>query len=488
MSSSSRSIPSFIDSLDKLRSLLSVSSVILKINKYFLLSLVCSLSYPVFFIFIYDATMSVIVCSLIHALCAAIIMYRVVSQTLLREKTNVNMAVIFILINLLYFSASSVKYFETELYPGFVQDNIIRLIFSLVALAVLSLSFEIIAQQKQVFRPTKFIITNNRLLVLVVLVILTYILWNILDIYEKGIGYIYKSNIDPLADALARTELPLAEKIQAWLFSTGFVTSVLVLLLAIRHERKKGWKLIIATGLMVAVLSIFSGSRGILFFFTLGMMLSLFRLSGIGKKLLSIIFLTAPIIISTVSLLILSFSDRISPDDLNALKYQLAYRFDLTDYAATLIRAEDPLSFNYKILVDAAYFSIPQVVYPGKYAASEQAASIQIAKAGLNEDTDYPDTYFSMGAQLVGALGFIIVPLSMVGILYLLEIAFHRLFGPSSFFITVLMLPLYMRVETDLNSFFADWRMVPIYVLVSLIVYYLFVKSRKVRVSIGRYE
>ena len=70
-----------------------------------------------------------------------------------------------------------------------------------------------------------------------------------------------------------------------------------------------------------------------------------------------------------------------------------------------------------------------------------------------------PDTFFSIGAQLGGIIGFVFMHFLMVFFLYTLEQFFYRGFGLSSNFIIIAMYPLYLRVETDLNSFFASWRM-----------------------------
>ncbi len=60
--------------------------------------------------------------------------------------------------------------------------------------------------------------------------------------------------------------------------------------------------------------------------------------------------------------------------------------------------------------------------------------------------------------------------------LYTLEQFFYRGFGLSSNFIIIAMYPLYLRVETDLNSFFSSWRMLPAYILFGLVFYWLFTK------------
>ncbi len=451
------------------------SSFHISINKYFILSLICSLSYPVLFAMIYEATLETIGFSLIHAFCSAVVMYRVVSKLLLKRSSNVSMATMFILINLLYFSASSIKYFEPELYPGFINNNVLQLTYSLLALIVLWVSFEIIIRMKTKYKYTNFSIHNDLFLRVTIIIMLVFICLNIVDLYQKGFGYAYHLNLDILQVAMERTSLPTIEKIRMWLM--GCTNVVLVLLLALHFGKKGSKKLIVMAIAAVFILSLFSGGRGSIFFFFLGLIFSLIYLHGFGKKNLARIFLAAPIIICIGSVLILSVAGRIGFGNSEQIKYQLAYRFDLTDYAATLIHANNLIAFNYQIVGDATYYSVPKVFYSGKYDANRKIVLEQLSNANLDERIDYTDTFFSIGAQLGGIVGFVFVPFLMVLFLYTLEQFFYRSFGSSSNFIIIAMYPLYLRVETDLNSLFAAWRMLPVYILFGLVFYWLFTKK-----------
>ena len=449
-------------------------SVQININKYLALSLICSLSYPVLFAMIYEDTIGTIACSLIHAFCSAIVMYRVVSKVLLKRVSNVSMVTMFILINLLYFSASSVKYFEAELYPGFIDNNALRLFYSLLALIVLWISFEIIIRMKTRYKYTNFSIHNDLFLRVTIIIILISICLNIFDLYHKGFGYRYHLNLDILQVAMERTSLSTMGKIRMWLRSCTNI--VLVLLLALHFGKKGSKKLIVLAIAVVFILSLFSGGRSSIFFFFFGIGFSLVYLYGFGQKFLAKIFLAAPMIICIGSVLILSAAGRVGFGNLGQIKHQLAYRFDLTDYAATLIQANNPIAFNHQIVSDAIYYSVPSIFYPNKYEANRKTVLEQLSNANLDERTDYTDTFFSIGAQLGGIIGFVFIPFLMVLFLYALEQFFYRSFGLASKFIIIMMYPLYLRVETDLNSLFAAWRMLPVYILFGLFFYWLFTK------------
>jgi len=377
------------------------------------------------------------------------------------------------MINLLYFSASSVKYFEPELYPGFFDNNALRLIYSLLALIVLWFSFEIVIRMKTRYKYANFNIHNGLFFKVAIIIILFFICLNIVDLYQKGFGYAYFSDFDPVKVAIEHTSLPTVEKIRIWLL--GCTNVVLVLLLALHFGKKRSVRLIVIAIAAVFILSLFSGSRGTIFFFFFGLAFSLVYLYGFGKKNLAMVFLAAPMIVSIGSILILSFSGRIWHQS-EVLRHQLAYRFDLTDYAATLIHANNPISFNPQIVGDAIYYSIPKVFYPGKYYANRKNILDQLFNANLDVRTDYTDTFFSIGAQLGGIVGFVFVPFLMVLFLYTLEQFFYHSFGFSSNFIIIAMYPLYLTIETDLNSLFAAWRMLPVYILFGMVFYRLFTK------------
>lgn len=446
----------------------------MSLNKYLLLSLICYLSYPILFAMIYETTVETIACSLIHAFCSAVVMYRAVSRLLLKRSSHVNMATMFILINLLYFSASSIKYFEPELYPGYIDNNALRLTYSLLALIVLWVSFEIISRMNTRNKHVSFTIHTDLFLRVSIIIILFFICMIIIDLYQKGFGYRYHLNLDLLQVAVERTTLPTVEKIHMWLL--GLTNVFLVLLLALHFGKKRSVKLIVIAIATIFILSLFSGSRSIIFYFFFGMAFSLVYLYGFGKKFLAKLFLEVPIIICIGTVLILFVAGRVNFGNLEQIKHQLAYRFDLTDFAATLIHENNAISFNHQIVGDAIYYSIPKVFYSSKYEANRKTVLKQLYNANLDKWADHSDTFFSIGVQLGGIIGFVFIPFLMVLFLYTLEQFFYQSFGLASNFIVIMMYPLYLRVETDLNSLFAAWRMLPVYILFGMIFYWLFTK------------
>ncbi len=448
-----------------------------KKTDYLFIGLLCYLSYPLLCeLFFVNTTTDMFFCSIIHAFAASIVMYLVVSRSLIKNSCGANMAVIFILINLLYFGASCVKYFEPELYPGFINGNYLRLIYSLLGLFVLWVSFEIVSRVGPRYVITEFMISHEYLLRLLIILLLGIICFSVFDLYQKGFGYNYFSDINPVEAAIERTNLPTIQKIYLWLISS--IEAFLVLLLSIEFMRKRKWTLLIVPFVLVAMESMFSGSRVILFYFFLGMIYSLVRLYNIGRAIFVKIFLAAPLVICIGSIIILSFSGRID-NSFEELRYHLTYRFDLTDYAATIIQGNSPVMFNPQIIKDAIYYSVPKILYEDKYYRDTKYVQRLLSNAGLDPNTDYTDTFFSIGAQIGGLIGFVAIPMIMVLFLHTLEWLLYALFRNSANIIVVAMYPLYLMVETDLNGLIAAWRMMPIYALIGLAAYNLFIKQKQ---------
>ncbi len=445
---------------------------------YLLIGLLCYLSYPIVCGLLFDdTTADMFFCSFIHACAAAIVMFLVVSKSLMKDSPRANMAIVFILINLLYFGASSVKYFQPELYPGFINDNYIRMIFSLLGLFALWVSFEVISRMETKVVTPELKISHGYLLRLSITLLLGIaVCLSLFELYQKGLGYAYLNNTNFIEAAMERTSLPTIQKFYLWLISS--IEVFLVILISIDFAGKRKWTLLMISFALVALESMLSGSRGILFYFSLGMMYSMIRLHNLGNKTFVKILLTAPMVICLGSIVILSSSGRMDRDN-ERLKFQLTYRFDLTDYAATIIQGNSPIMFNPQIIKDAFYYSVPKILCEDKYERDTKSVQSLLTNADLDVKTDYTDTFFSLGAQMGGMIGFMTIPMIMVFFLYSLEWLLYVLFRNSANIMIVAMYPLYITVETDLNSLIASWRMMPVYALVGLAAYSVFVKRKK---------
>jgi hypothetical protein len=436
----------------------------------------CGLSYPIMFALVYESDFGAVLCSLVHALFSSIVMYRIVSRMFIKQSSKLSMATMFILINLLYFSASSIKYFERELYPGFINNNPLRLAYSILTLVILWISFEVVIRLKS-GRKNIQIVLDNRVFLLWLLFILLVI--NCISIYtnyqQNGPGYSYYHEGDVARLAIDRTDLSVLEKLWRWLLD--FANIAIVLLIALTQNSKKNRMLLIVPVIIYFIGAVLSGNRGLLFYFVAGLIFSIPYIYGISKKTLARAIFMGPLIMVVGSILILAATGRVSINDKEGFRFQLAYRFDLCDFAATIILTNGAFRFNYEQIADAVVYSIPKVFYQNKYIANQNTALERLYAARLDERTDYTDTYFSIGAQIGGIVGFIALPIFAVLLLHFLEQIGYRILSTMAYFCVILMAPLFLKVETDLNTLFADWRMLPIYLLFGILFHYLFAKN-----------
>jgi hypothetical protein len=446
-------------------------------KSYLVLSLLCSLSYPIVFFLAYEATAEMLLCSMVHALSAAIVAYKIISDLFVKAKYRLSIAAMFIVVNLIYFNASSIKYFETELYPGFIDQNIKRLMYSLLALFVLWLSFEFVVRITR-HRPIATYLRNRKLLKIVFIGLLSL---NCIDMYrnyrQKGIGYNYIADTEAGQLALERTEGTMAEKTQIWLVAS---TSWIMILLAALLQSEKNNTIYLVMALVVCLISsIISGNRSSLFYFVISLGFSLSYLYGYKNKLFAKVLFAAPLMIGLGSIIILALAARVSSNYTDTMKQQLAYRFDLTDYGATIIGANNLVMLNLGQIKDAFYYSVPKILYPDKYQANKKSIYGSYFKANLSENIDYTDTYFSVGSQLAGVVGFILFPIGIICILYGVEQLLQKCFPAIACYIVVLIGSLYLSVEADLNSIMANWRMLPLYIIFGALVCALFVKKHR---------
>lgn len=448
------------------------------VDNYLLLSIIASLSYPMLFAIMFQSDLKVLSCSFLHATLSAWVMYRIIKAVILDKNKNISMALVFILINMLYFSVSSIKYFEPILYPGFIMDSFTRLYYSLLVLVVLWVSFEVLLKYGKFNLPPIAISNQKNILRLSLIILLIASAYSVYTMYQQGVGLNYSGLIDVHELAIEDTYLSTPEKLRIWLI--GLVPVLITVLLAIYHRFKASYYFVAIALLLSLFSSIVSGSRFGFFFFGLGLMVSLIRLQGIGRKWFSLAALSAPLIVCVASVAILSASSRIDPRAMDVIRFQLAYRFDLSDFAATMATQRKSLDFDYQLVADAVIQATPKIFNPNKYDENTNTYDKQLLEAGLNPEIDYTDTFFSIGSQLFGIVGFIVFPVLMIMLLYRIEKILNSFLGAHlANIVVVCMYPLYILAEADPNSLVASWRMLPVYGLFGVLIHKIFLKEQR---------
>ena len=247
------------------------------------------------------------------------------------------------------------------------------------------------------------------------------------------------------------------------------------MLLALSYRQRGSRLLVISAFLVTLLYSVVNGTRGSLFFFVFGLLIAYIRLYAIGKRYFVYLVILFPLILSMFTFTLLPFTKGMVSFDKETIKWQLAYRFDLSDFAVTLLQGHE-FSFNYDIVTDAFVYSIPKAILEDKYDTITNSYEAQLEERGLTPTIDYTDTFFSIGAQLAGLIGYVFCPFFFIIFLFYFERVIYSLFGGAANIIIINCLPLYIRVENDLNGLFTDWRMLPMYIFLGLIEYWLFIK------------
>lgn len=448
------------------------------INIELFFAVFASISYPILFIFVFGANFETIIYSFIHAVLAGLFIYRLVSKSLLNQHGNLRMPVIFILINALYFNASSVKYFEPQLYLGYLSNDLIRFMFSMLVLLGLWSAFEVLNRQWRPKPLHQLTIRRVNALRIVIFLILIGVIHAIIIGYHQGPGYLYQWQVDPSQLAIEHTYLSTSEKLADWL--SGLYPFLLPVFLGLYYKQRGGVILIVISAIVMLAYSLISGSRGIFFVFGAGLFVSLTLIKNVGRKIFSWLIFSAPLVIALLSVIALTISKRVDLGNKDLIRWQLAYRFDLSDFAATLATHRGFINFDHNLLFDAIYRAMPKAILPEKFNMIVNAYPQQLYKIGLNPYIDYNDTFFSIGAQLFGGIGFVVFPISMILFLHTIEKYIFHIFGlRQGYVVIVCMFMLYSSAESDLDGLFDTWRMLPVFILLGLFIFRFIVKPVK---------
>ena len=100
----------------------------------------------------------------------------------------------------------------------------------------------------------------------------------------------------------------------------------------------------------------------------------------------------------------------------DVISNNIGYRFDLTDLAITYFARTGWFKFDPSTFTAGIIQAIPSAFLPDGFKKMYVTAyEVMIKNNGLySYSGDFPDTYFSMGAELLGVIGMIIIPILFV--------------------------------------------------------------------------
>lgn len=258
--------------------------------------------------------------------------------------------------------------------------------------------------------------------------------------------------------------------------------AVVVLYVQLDGREKLRQKSMMPIYLLAAVnlfITMKTGGKQIIVIYALVIGCGLVYLGKIEYKLLRIACALSPLLLEMITQLseLVSGRMRLYPGEI-VLRYHV-FRYDLADLAFTISMKFGRITEPLMVLKEALLVAIPSVIIRNK---PEELISYQqqFNQIGMDGMFDYNDTFFSMGAQLFGFIGMLLV---FVGIVWFYEwlsvkIVNIKRIGPP---MLLLLIRYFVFVESDWSMFVSNTRDIIVYLLLGWIIFRVSVKIRERR-------
>ena len=446
-----------------------------------MLNLIIYAIYPCIFEAIFHGGIAIFIFALLHSIFSGLALSYIFAS--IQRKNIFTISDIFIISNLIYFYLSSIKYYEIQLYPDFIVDNYLR--FSSVIIGITILIFCYYIKNKFLavnIKITKAIDIRRYRFTSLWIILAIFLLIKIYEQVLIGIGSMYIGHEEMKLIAIEKTSMSPLQKIYEFL-QENFI-GIFAIASIFLYRKKSNIYVLLITLMLTLAYSIVLGSRYIIYSTILSMAFTAIAIEKLRPKILCRWLIASPLIMSILTALVLITSGRLVGFNFDDLRLQLAYRFDLTDFAITISENENIIKFNIKLFLDAIYYAMPFVDYKFKESLMTGEYGQGLLQMGLSDTLDYTDNFYSMGVQLMGIAGFIIWPLIYVIFLEIVAKILKLLFSNSYKYIIYFLFPLVIRIESDLNSLFGYWRILILYIIFGIILYkYFLYKSQPLKIN-----
>lgn len=437
------------------------------IKKYFefvYVVIACN-TYVILFYLFFKISMEPILWSFMHATISSIILWNILHKTEKRfNKDKLSITSIFLIVFSIYFQLSSIKYSQLYLYKGFISDNNVRFIGSLYVGIILYFSTELwyflrfkkgnninkINELNKQFRINWLTIFFAELLMM------TYFL------------YLYIKN--PISPYLRSYNILLSPLDQFINILISIILALILCSIVFYFKRKGGYILLFLFILIFFLQALISGSRSAFVAPLLGILIGLLFLKKISFNLFKRAVIYGPICIVLLSFVFFTVSGRVAKVDYEIYAHQIAYRFDLSDYPLTLLKENPKNSFSLKPIVEALQLSIPAFLNKNKMFIIENSSYKKLLYSTYLIDTDYTDSIFTMGIEIAGWIGFMLLLPLFVIFFELYDASISKL-GNIGLIIKILTYYFYIRVEYIWSTLFINIRSLILYALAAYIYY-----------------
>lgn len=405
--------------------------------------------------------------SFTHAILAALVViyfFRIVEKTVNRNTRSMTFISYYTICA--YNMCSSCKYIISPLFPGLVEDNLLRFFGSVLADGIIVISLfiwdHINRKHYDIFFGTDKYIYGNKLLYFALIVLYT------LEIINLDFGIFPFMNIE---------NGTLAEFIKTFMCSLCMLIAIINLDTV---NSKSLWKKIgsflpvLVIFIVSATDAVFTGKRNDLIIPVVYFVAICYGMGKLNVNLLRTLTSVVPIGVAVVSQIIFSVSGRYTRIDSWYIRDQV-YRFDLMDLAITI---SNRFKLNY-ISLGTIWDGIISAI-PGVHWESIHYANF-MGKLGLDRTADYSDTIFSMGAELFGLVGMILIPILILIYMEWLDNRFKRSKHYNIRYIRFLIVFYFTIAETTWSMFILYTRNMLLSVLLGTVFlgFVLFVKKKR---------
>lgn len=409
--------------------------------------------------------------SIIHALLAAVavdITLNTIETTESRCGATISLGGICLYTINTYYILSIIKYGAYKEYATFTDDIHLRFFGSIIVFAVVLLTNKVLRRrQVKFYKKDNIKLYDNALLTYLLIIFASILI--VYYAYKEGSRYAGAISLNTPTEAFFAILRDLLSS-----FAVAY---------AVNHYNSRkpytGIPLaiyVVSIGMSAAI----TGSRTQLIKPIILIIYSLILLRKIKVEKLRAITAIMPIAIIVVTSFTFLLSSRREVISFDEISNNIGYRFDLTDLSMTYFARTGWLKFDPSTFLSGVIQAIPSAFLPEGFKKMHVTAyEVMIRNNGLySYSGDFPDTYFSMGAELLGVIGMIAIPILFVYIFERIDQYAMKKYA-NGLFIRIAIVGWVVTIERAWTEMIPLYRNLIIYIVIALISERLFFKYQR---------
>ena len=405
--------------------------------------------------------------SIFNCLLSSLTLIIVVSKVMDSGDKNGMSGASFLLLAASFYNQNSIYKFGVDyLFKGFITDPYGRLLGSIYIDLILIFSTYLITYLNRYRKKSNVSYVYNVSFVLVSILSLIYLFTNLIMFIRTG---------ETLSSYSSRTMRTFDNIFKSLLYT-------LIGILWLKNWNAAKVKVIIPFSIVLIssiLLSLLSGKKSALILPLYSIIFTLTYFGVIKKKHLMEIGGLLPLFIMTFTNITNVIGDRqqMLANTLFRLQYN-GFRFDLSDFAVTIAMRFKDYAHPLRIFFEGVNIAIPKIFNSAKVDDKiyyiQQLRSMGISEASTQ---DFNDTVFSMGAQIAGFIGIVLIFILILLFFNYLTHLLKKIHEIGDLLI-VLLIQYFSTVEGDWAMFLGNTRDVFIYILLGYLIFTIFKKVR----------